>query len=381
MNKETLEQIIKVAENDLNNINNYTTRDRVKDAAKKALHRQTTNRDPLFWPAGMLMLGLSEAALSPSGSVSKMISTDLQKEMINSLETYIKRWIKKGKEVSFVDDSISGIAMVHLYEATGEKLYHHGAAKIANFLSQTMKDDNECIIYNPSKGNDLVYADGAGQSAMFLSRYGKVFHKRNAIALAAKQLIGFHQYGFDKKSGLPYHAFSLSRDQKEGIIGWGRAVGWLMMGYSEILSNICRIEDDSSTPIDASIVKNTAEKLMAEFYNLIKVTLEYQRPDGGFSWLLPAVDGPADTSATAMIVYSMANWLRSGIFITHAADLSEDVKKAVLEARSFLLANTENGSVNASLSSCEDLAVHRQIYGHYPWGQGCSLAALSIIED
>lgn len=381
MNAEILNQIIKVTESDLKNINNYTPKDMVKDAAKRALHRQTTNRDPLFWPAGMLMLGLSEAAFSPSSSAAKMITDDLKKEMTGTLDAYIKKWIKSGKEISFVDDSISGIAMIKLYEETGEKLYHHSAAKIANFLSQTMKDDNECIIYNPSKGNDLVYADGAGQSAMFLSRYGRVFHKKNAIALASKQLLGFHQYGFDKKSGLPYHAFSSSNESKEGIIGWGRAVGWLMMGYSETLSNICCVDDPSSTPIDASIIKSTSEKLMAEFYNLIKITLEYQRPDGGFSWLIPAVEGQADTSATAMIAYSIANWLRSGMFHSHAADLSKDAQKAVLAARSFLLANTENGSVSASLSSCEDLAVHRQIYGHYPWGQGCTLAALSIIED
>lgn len=379
MNKEIMEQIIKVTENDLLTINNYTAKDALKDVARKALKRATTNRDPLFWPAGMLMLGLSEASLSPSDTASKLISQEFRDEMKNILCEYLDKWIKNGEQAGFVDDSVAGMALIKLYESTGDKRYHHGAAMIANFLAQAPKNSEESIIYNPSKGNDLIYADGAGQSAMFLARYGTVFHKRNAIALAAKQLLAFHADGFDKKSGLPYHAFSLSQDKKAGIIGWGRAVGWLMMGYSEILSNIYREENHKSNPIEDSILKSTMDKLMSQFYSLIKVTLEYQRPDGGFSWLLPATEGEADTSATAMIAYSMANWLKRGMFHSHAADLSEQVQKAVQGAGEFLLENTENGSVGQSLSSCEDIAVHRQVYGHYPWGQGCTLAFLSIL--
>ncbi|WP_026664275.1 glycoside hydrolase family 88 protein [Butyrivibrio sp. FC2001] len=380
MNKETIEQIIRVTEKDLSEINNYSARDALKDVAKKALKRGVTNRDPIFWPAGLLMLGLSEAATSPSDSTSELISKELNSEIIGNLRAYIDKWIKSGKEVSFVDDSVAGITMIKLYEATGERQFHHGAAKIANFLSQATKNDEESIIYNPARGNDLIYADGAGQAAMFLAKYGTVFHKRNAIALAAKQLINFYNNGFDKKSGLPYHAFSLAEEKKAGIIGWGRAVGWLMLGYSEILSNINKEENHGDGPIGDAILKSTSEKLMSEFYSLIKVTLEYQRPDGGFSWLLPAVEGEADTSATAMIAYSMANWLRSGMFQSHAKELSEEAKEAIQRAKDFLLENTENGSVLQSLSSCEDLAVHRQIYGHYPWGQGSALAFFSITD-
>ncbi|WP_408070062.1 glycoside hydrolase family 88 protein [Butyrivibrio sp. JL13D10] len=380
LSADALEQIIKVAQKDLIQINNYSAKDALKDAARKALKRATTNRDPLFWPAGMLMLGLSEAALSPSGSASDLISQSISDDIIKCLNSYIEKWIKSGSQVSYVDDSVSGITLIKLYQATGERRYHHAASRIANFLSQAPKTADESIIYNPSKGNDLVYADGAGQSAMFLSKYGTVFHKRNALALAAKQLLNYHANGFDKMSGLPYHAFSLENEKKCGIIGWGRAVGWLMMGYSEILANISNEETHGNGPIGDSILKSTSEKLMAEFYSLVKVTLQYQRPDGGFSWLLPAVEGEPDTSATAMIAYSLSNWLRSGMFRSHAADLAEDAKRALISAKAFLLCHTENGSVNQSLSGCEDIAVHRQQYGHYPWGQGSTLALLSIMQ-
>ncbi|WP_026526788.1 glycoside hydrolase family 88 protein [Butyrivibrio sp. VCD2006] len=380
MNKETLEQIIRVTENDLSSINNYTAKDALKDAAKKALKRATTNRDPMFWPAGLLLLGLTEAAFSPSKEVSSLISTEIRDEAVDHVTSYLDRWLKAGENVSYVDDSLAGLSLITLYENTGEKRFHHGAIKIANFLAQCPKNKEESIIYNPSKGNDLIYADGAGQTAMYLSRYASYFGKKNAMALAAKQLLNFHENGFDERSALPYHAFSLEKGKKLGIIGWGRAVGWLMMGYSELLASLERESFHGNNIANESLLKNTADKLMSQYYNLVRVTLSYQRPDGGYSWLLPAIDGEADTSATAMISYSMSSWLRSGAFHAHAKDLTEDVKKAVAGAGEFLLANTKNGSVLQSLSSCEDIAVHRQVYGHYPWGQGSTLALLSILD-
>lgn len=40
----------------------------------------------------------------------------------------------------------------------------------------------------------------------------------------------------DAASGLPYHGFDSDTGVKYGIIGWGRAVGWLMSGISESLA-------------------------------------------------------------------------------------------------------------------------------------------------
>ena len=380
MNKEILEQIIKVTENDLTSINNYSAKDALKDVAKKALKRATTNRDPMFWPAGLLLLGLSETAYTPSARIASLIDADTRKEAAAFVSSYLDKWLKDGEIVSYVDDSLAGLSLISLYEHTGEKRYHHGAIKIANFLAQCPKNKEESIIYNPSAGNDLIYADGAGQTAMYLSRYGYYFDRKNAVALAAKQLLNFHEKGFDERSGLPYHAFSLEKGKKLGIIGWGRAVGWLMMGYSELLAGLEKESADGKGTANESLLKNTADRIMAQYYSLIKTVLSYQRPDGGFSWLLTATEGEADTSATAMIAYSMSAWIRSGAFHSHAEGLSEEVKKAVHDAAEFLLANTENGSVMQSLSSCEDIAVHRQIYDHFPWGQGSTLALLSIIE-
>jgi rhamnogalacturonyl hydrolase YesR len=127
------------------------------------------------------------------------------------------------------------------------------------------------------------------------------------------------------------------------------------MGYSEALHSEYRNE------------------ILDDYLAMCDALLRYKRPDGGFSWHIPAVDGAADTSASAMIGYCLADGLSLGVF----GNDMEKYNKAVLDVQNFILKNTKNGYVMSSLSGCEDLAVHRQIYGHYPFGQGAALSFLA----
>ena len=45
----------------LNGIMDVTVKQRAKDLVKSALGRSVRTKDPMFWPAGMLMLGLVQA--------------------------------------------------------------------------------------------------------------------------------------------------------------------------------------------------------------------------------------------------------------------------------------------------------------------------------
>ena len=119
-------------------------------------------------------------------------------------------------------------------------------------------------------------------TALFLSKYGKVFGNAEAAALARRQIGSFLNYGMDYLSSLPYHGYDRQSGVKYGIIGWGRATGWLLMGMSGI---ICDTGD---------------KEVLAAFREIIDAVFTHQRRDGLFSWQLEAMDGPADTSATAM---------------------------------------------------------------------------------
>ena len=63
-----------------------------------------------------------------------------------------------------------------------------------------------------------------------LPNYGEIFDKQEYRELAVLQIVNFLSYGMDGKTGLPYHGYDMTDSCKYGIIGWGRAVGWLLRG-------------------------------------------------------------------------------------------------------------------------------------------------------
>ena len=396
MTIKELESFISVAREDLANIHKRSLKDSMKDVAKKALGRPSATKDMIFWPAGVLLFGLTEA-------ITPVISESLKAEITTDINSFIKKWQDEGSEkVSFVDDSVFGAALLGMYKITDDEKLKQSASKIYDFLNNSPKNRTGSIIYNPKAGNDYIFADGAGQSAMFLSRYGAEIDDK-AFELAATQLINYYDHGMDFRSGLPYHAFTMSAAKKLGLLGWGRAMGWLIMGYAEFLTCIYKTSDihnDAAGQVilPAGIDSKTLDIIKEQLINLVRTTLSYQRLDAGFSWQLQAIEGEPDTSATAMIGYALARTLKSGIFDGAATNNSqnssrnvnkggdfdgnstlscESVKQSLLRMQDFILLHSEKGSVQKSLSGCEDIGVHRQVYGHYPWGQGAALAMLT----
>ena len=51
---------------------------------------------------------------------------------------------------------------------------------------------------------------------------------------------------------------------------------------------------------------------------------------------------------------------------------------AVTRCVSALWDAAQDGTVGGALAECRDLGDHPQTYGHYPWGQGAALLALSL---
>ena len=102
--------------------------------------------------------------------------------------------------------------------------------------------------------------------------------------------------------------------------------------------------------------------------------MDYQRQDGSFAWLLPAAEGPADTSATAMIACALLFGIRRGC-------LEEDFAEQVKAAAEFLLSCMKNGKVEQCSAECAAFAEYPQRYGSYPWGDGPALKLFAALEE
>ncbi len=367
MEDKSFELIVKKTIEDLDKIMEVSPSQRAKDIVKSAMGRSVRSKDPMFWPAGMLMLGLSDArrhlalACNDTGSgIDKVAATALIADINRSMAAHLKLWKdRNGCKIEYIDDALAGAALVKLYEQLGEgdlkKSCREGAEKIYQALLDFPTDEEGTIVYNAGRSASNVFADGAGQVSMFLSIYGRVFGIPQAVALAKTQLSNFKKHGMDERTGLPYHGYALSKSgsgellcEKKGVLSWGRAAGWLIMGLSEYAK---------SAPDDAS-------GLLSWYDELSTALLTYQRDDGGYGWQVQAMEGHVDMSATGMIVYGLVN----------GGMMPED---AAVKAAGAFEDNVKDGAVQNALSSCDDFGVHYQTYGAYPWGQGAVLAAIS----
>lgn len=342
-----------------------TIKAQIKNLVRQAAGRSVPERDVIFWPAGMLLLGLLEAG------------------HIDACRAYLDAWIADGARVLHTDDALTGYVLVRVYEATGEAVYKDAADVIYQFLLDARTDSKGAIVYNAARDNAWIYADGIGQTAMFLSHYGTVFHKVEALALAAMQILLFSQYGMDAATGLPYHGYEAGAGIKYGVVGWGRAVGWLLLGTSQYAADCearkkAAAATDAAQDAEASVVARLGNTdcardaaVVAYHKTLLESVLRYSRRDGTYSWLLPASEGPQDSSATGMIVYSMVKVLRAG---TPTADEENQIADLASSLRDFV-----NGDrVYSCSAECFDFGQYRQQYGCYPWGQGAVIAALAI---
>jgi rhamnogalacturonyl hydrolase YesR len=366
---ERIRKIITESISQLDTIMDVTIKQAAKDVVKKAIGRSVRTKDPLFWPAGMLMLGLSEAA----EWADKKGEDALFEDILNCLKRHTDLWLKKyDGELDYVDDALAGVSFVKLYKLTGDESYKAHADSIAAFLDGAKRDAENAIIYNPGRGNANIFADGIGQTAMFYGAYSEICQeeelKKNYLEEAFLQLNDFRKYGCDSRSGLNYHGYELIKDgaegdayrsEKKGLLGWGRAFGWLYMGLAmAVISNY---------------EKNAISEYLDWYRELSKIAVSYQREDGGWSWQIQAYEGHIDLSATGMIAYSLKLGLERGVF---SSDEAKKLEEAVSSADVCMLQNTSKGIVTSALSSCDDFGVHYQTYGSYPWGQGAVLAAV-----
>lgn len=337
-----------------------------KNLIRHLLGRYVPERDLMFWPAGMLLLGMSEY-LALGEQRPGALDEDARRAVQASMDRHLAAWERDGGRLLQIDDVLAGAAFAARYEATGEEKYLAVCDRMYDFAKGSAEDRTGAVIYRPGRAHNYILADGVGQLALFLSRYALVRPQKREEALmaAGRQLCAFRQYGFDRTTGLPFHGYEALQDGSigtKGLVGWGRAVGWYLMGLSGYLTAVCgRTVTDGRTEVLLSLIESC------------------RRADGMFAWHLAAREEsgqeiPVDTSATAMISYAESVLFPGG---EGAALPAGTLGRAAGALRSW---TDPQGRVQQALAECIDFGNHPQDYGNYPWGQGAVLAFLSRLE-
>ena len=343
---------------------------RCKQWVKKyLLRRQIAPEDLIFWTTGLLAVGLWKyrqklsAEISVQANVHAAESGTKTAQIDKALTAYYERWMRKGCPIAYLDDLLAGEVMLSACEEYSESgqsgdlinaqnadVYRDAVEKLAAYGLNYSTDETGSFLYRAAQNNGYIFVDSIGLACPFLYRYGVVFERENAVELAVKQIVNFLAYGMDGSTGLPYHGYVIQNACKYGIIGWGRAVGWLLRGMTG-----CMISEYGM------------ERLTEPYVSLIDTVLAYQRGDGYFSWQLQAADGPADTSATGMICVALKQGMEFSI-------LTEPKYEQALQAGIHAIGKSvRDGKVFDCSGECEGFGQYPQRYGAYPWALGPAL--------
>ena len=318
---------------------------KLKNFIKKNLLRQkTAPEDTIFWPTGLLASALWNNRNTATAA--------LQSKIDLALTGYFERWENRNTPIFYLDDLLAGETFLAMYAESGGK-YKAAIDKLAEYALTYETDETGSLPYRVAQGTGHIYVDSIGLACPFLYEYGNFYKKNEYMELALKQIANFLAYGMDTETGLPYHGYDIKTGTKYGIIGWGRAVGWLLRGMTGCMTN------DYGN-----------EKLREVYTSLTDLVIGQQRKDGGFSWQLQALDGPVDTSATGMICVSLSEGIKMKLL------QGESYERALEQGIRAIQKSIKNGRVYNCSGECEGFAQYPQRYGAYPW----SLAPALMLE-
>lgn len=314
-----------------------TPKGRVKYVVKRLIRPSSApRRNPFFWPQAMLT-----QALEAAGDIT-------------TLEKYYTGWLNRGIPLNNPDDLMNGYSLLYLYEHQGNGEILTAGEKLLQYLLSYKKEMKGILPYRKNHPSH-IYVDGIGMTAPFLTRFGQITKRQEACELAVEQMRLFLEHGMDKATGLCYHGYDARTKEKQGIIGWGRAIGWLGLALADSLEFLPENGDK--------------RELMEGFRRLIEAVMPWQREDGYFSWQLQAIEGPKDTSATAMIAYMVLKGCHLGVLEQNHEEQLKKLEKAIL-------ASVKQGKIYDCSGECEGFGRYPQIYGAYPWSLGPGLRFL-----
>ena len=208
-----------------------------------------------------------------------------------------------------IDNVLCGRNLLTLYAVTGKEKYYKAASTLREQLKNQPRT-KEGGFWHKKRYPYQMWLDGLYMGEPFYAEYAKTFHDDAAFDDIANQFIWMEQHARDAKTGLLYHAWDESKEQKwankqTGCSPnfWARAMGWYGIALVDVLEQF---------PQDHPKRKALIEILQRYISAVGKV----QDVSTGLWWdILDKSNQPKnyqEASASCMFVYTIAKAVRLG---------------------------------------------------------------------
>lgn len=220
-----------------------------------------------------------------------------------------------------IDRVRPGLNMLDLYERTGDEKYKTAIETLA-LQMENQPRTNSGGFWHKKIYPSQMWLDGLYMASPFLARYAHDFDQPLWFDEVAFQLKEVYRETLDAKTGLVYHAWDESREQRwcnpengQSKHFWSRATGWYLMALVDVLDYLPENHPDRQELV--SILNALSEALLN--VRDPKTGLWYQVLDQG-----EREGNYLEASGTAMFIYTFA----------------KGAKKAYLEKKYLEIAGT-----------------------------------------
>ena len=208
-----------------------------------------------------------------------------------------------------LDNILPGRNLLFLYKTTGQEKYRKAAALLREQL-KTHPRTSEGGFWHKKIYPSQMWLDGLFMGEPFYAEYAVTFREDAAFDDIARQFILMERHSRDDKTGLLYHGWDESKQQRwaNPTTGrspnfWGRAMGWYAMALVETLDYFPQKHPQRA-------------ELIAILNRLAVAVAKYQEPHSGLWYQVLDKAGEKgnylESSAACMFVYALAKGVRNG---------------------------------------------------------------------
>lgn len=278
------------------------------------------------WQIGGLYLGLAEKGQD----VHK-----LQSQLIN-MQT--GKWKEKPKEVDY---ALLAYAILKSTENVQE--IKPAMDDIYQLILDRYQESDQTVCYRKFLPK-IRFVDTIGFICPFLMCYSKRYNCEEARVIAQNQIIQYYKKAYLKHSGLIAHAYDNETEVPLGIYGWGRGVGWWMLGIID------------------SYLEKPSEQLKRMIIETADKIAKFENDNGGFSSNLALKDN-TESSTTAIAAYFYQK--------CYEITSKKDYQKIMDRCMTALMKNTRrSGEIDFSQGDTKGIGIYSQTYDIMPFTQG-----------
>ena len=249
-----------------------------------------------------------------------------------------------------IDRINPGKPLFLLYQQTGDEKFKK-AIYLLRKQMQTHPRTSEGGFWHKNIYPHQMWLDGLYMAAPFLADFAKTFNEPALFDDIANQIILMEKHSRDEKTGLLYHGWDESRQQRwanpetgQSPNFWGRAMGWYSMALVDVLDFFPNDHPKRSEII--GVLDRLATAIAR--YQDQQTGVWYQVVDQG------ARQGNyLESSASSMFVYSLIKAVKKGYLDPKFSDVAqkgyEGILKNLIEVDEQGLVNILNGCSVAGL--------------------------------